>query len=73
MEYFYTVIEIQQNSEDARSCIPVIFENYNDALARFYQLCSAAAISTIPYHSVHMLRSDGRISEQHIFDRRNQE
>ena len=68
--HFYTIIEIQENAEGTRACLPFIFTEYDEALARFYSICAAAAKSAIPYHSAHVLRSDGYIIEQHIFDRR---
>lgn len=40
------------------------------ALSRYHAVCSAAALSVIPYHSVQLLHSDGFIKEQMVIDRR---
>ena len=66
--YFYTVLEIQVDKNGNRACIPVIYDNYDDALAKFYTICAAAAQSAIPYHSAHILRSDGIVTDGRVFE-----
>lgn len=66
---FFTVLEIQVNTEGSRACLPVIYDNYDGALAKFYTICAAAAVSGLPYHSAHILRSDGIMTDSRIFNR----
>lgn len=69
--FFYTVLEIQELPSGARACVPpVIYSDYDEAVAHFFQVCAAAAKSAINYHSAHVLRSDGMITDYRIFDRR---
>ena len=65
---FYTVLEIQVDKNGNRACIPVIYDTYDDALAKFYTVCAAAAQSTIPYHAAHILRSDGIVTDGRVFE-----
>ena len=69
---FWTVLEIQEADNGTRACVPVIFDNYDDAVARFGQIFAAAAQSTLPYHAVMIMDSTGRIQTQdrRIWDRR---
>ena len=69
---FFTVLEIQSN-EGTKACIPTIYENENDALAKYYTVLAAAAISAIEYHAAHIIRSDGVMTEGRVFDRRTVE
>ena len=66
---FYTVIEVQESKKGVRSVLPTVFDNETSALAAFYTVLSAAAVSDIPYHSAHILRSDGIITDGRVFDR----
>lgn len=70
MGSFYTVLEIQQDANGSRVAIPTIYGDEGQALAKYYTICAAAAVSTIPYHSVAILRDDGIIIEGRVFDRR---
>lgn len=65
---FYTVLEIQSDANGNKACIPVIYYNYNDAVAKYFTICAAAAVSTIPYHSAHILRSDGILTDGRVFE-----
>ena len=67
---FYTVLEIQEAVNGARACIPVIYNDYDAALAKLYTVLAAAASSALPYHSGHILRSDGIVTDGRVFDRR---
>lgn len=67
---FYTTIENQLRSDGS---FGLLYDHYTDeaqAVAKFYTICAAAAVSEIPYHSATILASDGRIVRQEIFDRR---
>ena len=70
---FFTVLEIQMMDGDTKACIPVVFDSEQAATASFYQICAAAAISTIPYHASFILADNGQIIKSEIFDRRNVE
>ena len=71
--YFYTVLEVQEDVHGNRSVIPVCYGDYDAALAKLYTVLAAAAASAIPYHSGHILRSDGIMTDGRVFDRRGQE
>ena len=67
---FYTTIENQVREDGSRGLLYDHFEDESQALAKYYTICAAAAVSGIPYHSAHLLASDGRMIRQEIFDRR---
>ena len=51
----------------------LLFDHFDDetqAYAKLYTILAAAAVSGIPYHSGHILRSDGILMEGRVFDRR---
>lgn len=65
--YFYTVLEIQMDKQGNKACIPLIYDDYNGAVAKFFSICAYAAVSDIPYHSAHVLRSDGIVTDGRVF------
>lgn len=67
---FYTTIENQVREDGSRGLLYDHFDDLNQALAKYYTVCAAAALSEIPYHAAHILHSDGYTIEQRIFDRR---
>lgn len=67
---FYTVLEIQEDVSGTRACIPVIYNDYDSALAKLYNVLAAAAASALPYHAGHILRSDGLVTDGRVFERR---
>lgn len=70
--FFYTTLENQLRADGSKG---LLYDHYDDksaALAKFYAVCAAAATSGLPYHSAHILRSDGVIIKDEIFDRRNE-
>lgn len=67
---FWTTIENQLRDNGTYGLLYDHFEDENRALAKYYSICAAAAVSGIPYHSAHLLASDGRMIRQEIFDRR---
>ena len=73
MGFFYTTIENQVRIDGSKGLLYDHFDDLNQALAKYYTICAAAAVSGIPYHSAHLLRNDGLIVEQQIFDRRSGE
>lgn len=70
MKPFYTTIENQLREDGSRGLLYDHFDDEDKALAKYYTICSASAVSKIPYHSAHLLASDGRMIRQEIFDRR---
>lgn len=72
MPLFWTTIENQLREDGSRGLLYDHFDDENQALAKYYTICAAAAVSEIPYHSAHLLASDGRMIRQEIFDRRPQ-
>lgn len=69
---FYTTIENQVRNDGSKGVLYDHYENENQALAKFYTICAAAAVSEIPYHAAFLLYEDGRVM-QRIFDRRVEE
>lgn len=67
---FYTTIENQVREDGSHGLLYDHFEDLNAALAKYYTICAAAAVSDIPYHAAHILRDDGTIIEGRVFDRR---
>jgi hypothetical protein len=67
---FYTTIENQVREDGSRGLLYDHFDDLNAALAKYYTICAAAAVSGIPYHAAYILHSDGYTIEQRIFDRR---
>ena len=67
---FYTTIENQVRNDGGRGLLYDHFDNENAAYAKYYTVCAAAAVSEIPYHSAHIIRSDGIMIEGKVFDRR---
>ena len=68
---FYTVLEIQEDNAGNRACVPpVIYSDYNEALAKLYTILAAAAKSGIPYHAGCILRSDNIVTDGRAFNRK---
>lgn len=65
---FFTVIEIQE-VDGVKACLPMIYDDYNLALNKLYTVLAAASVSNLPYHSCHILRSDGNIIDGKVFKR----
>lgn len=67
---FYTTIENQVREDGSRGLLFDHFDNYDSALAKLYTILAAAATSEIPYHSGHIMRDDGILTDGRVFDRR---
>lgn len=67
---FYTTIENQVRVDGSKGLLYDHFDDKNQALAKYYTICAAAAVSEIPYHSAAIMRDDGLIIEGRVFDRR---
>lgn len=70
---FYTTLENQLRSDGTKGLLYDHFTDLNQAMAKYYTICAAAAVSELPYHSAHLLQDDGRMIRQEIFDRRTNE
>lgn len=68
----YTTIENQIREDGSKGLLYDHFTDYNEALAKLYTILAAAAVSGIPYHSGHVLRDDGIITDGRVFDRRTE-
>lgn len=66
----YTTIENQIRPDGSKGLLYDHFEDLDRALAKFFTICAAAAVSEIPYHSAHIIRSDGVMIEGRVWDRR---
>lgn len=68
--YVYTTIENQFRSDGTFGLLYDHFSDLARAEAKYFTICAAAAVSELPYHSAHILRSDGVLIEGHVWDRR---
>lgn len=76
-QYFYTTVENQLRTDGSYG---LLFDHFYEidgqapalarAQAKYHAVCSAAALSGIPYHAAYLLRSDGSVLEEGIWDRR---
>ena len=66
----YTTLENQIRSDGSKGLLYDHYTDYDAAMAKFFTVCAAAAVSEIPYHSAHVLRSDGIMIEGRVWDRR---
>ncbi len=71
METIYTTIENQVRNDGSFGLLYDHFTDMNAAYAKFFTVCAAAAVSEIPYHSAHILRSDGIMIESRVWDRQS--
>lgn len=69
-QMFYTTVENQVRDDDSFGLLYDHYTDVNQAYAKFYTVCAAAAVSTIQYHAVHLIRSDGITIESKVWDRR---
>ena len=64
----YTVLEVQNNS-----VLSYVYTDMNQALAKYYTVLAAAAVSQVSFHSACVLRgSDFVVINSQIFDRRQE-
>ena len=78
--YFYTTVENQLRSDGSYG---LLYDHYyeidgqqpalNRAQSKYHTICAAAAVSEIPYHAAYLLRSDGSVLEEAVWDRREAE
>lgn len=69
MERFFTVIE-KQLIGGTPATLSTHYDTEREALAAYYTILAAAAVSTIEYHAAHIIRDDGIMIEGRVFDRR---
>lgn len=69
----WTTIENQIRQDGSKGLLYDHFDTYDAALAKLYTILAAAAVSGIPYHSGHILRDDGILTDGRVFDRRTEE
>ncbi len=65
----YTTVENQVREDGSKGLLYDHYDNESQALAKFYTICAAAALSGIPYHAAFLIYEDGAVM-QRIFDRR---
>lgn len=64
----YIVIEIQKNTDTPAAVLTYVFDTYNEAMQKFYLICSAAVVSEINAHTVFVMTTDGDIYQQQTFN-----
>ncbi len=67
---FYTTIENQVRDDGSKGLLYDHFDTLEQAEAKYFTVCAAAAISGIPYHAAYLLHSDGAVIYEKIYDRR---
>jgi len=72
MAKLFTTIENQVREDGSKGLLYDHYDNENQALAKFYTICAAAALSGIPYHAAFLIYDDGAVM-QRIFDRRTEQ
>lgn len=63
----YIVIEIQKNDDSPAAVLTFVLDTYEEALQKFYLICSAAVVSTVNAHTVFVMTTDGDIYQQQTF------
>lgn len=64
----YIVIEMQTNNGTTAIVPPVTFENINQAYQKYYQVLSAAAVSSVPTHTAIILTERGDVVRVEHFE-----
>ena len=64
MPFFYTTIENQLRADGSKGLLYDHFTDLSTAMAKYYTVCAAAAVSELPYHSAHLLQSNGMMVRQ---------
>lgn len=67
---FYTTIENQIRADGSKGLLYDHFDDLNLAKAKWHSICMAVNTSKIPYHSAHILRSDGVVICNEVNDQR---
>lgn len=70
---FYTTIENQKRNDGSYGVLYDHFDSKNQAEAKFFTICAAAAVSDIPYHAAYLIDSNMGVIDQRAWDRRNEE
>ena len=76
-QHFYTTVENQLRDNGT---FGLLYDHFaegdglapalNRAQAKYHTICAAAALSEIPYHAAYILRDDGAVIEEAVWDRR---
>lgn len=64
----YIVIEIQKNDDTPAAVLTYVLDIYEEAMQKYYLICSAAVVSEIKHHSVLLMTTDGDIYQQQAFN-----
>lgn len=79
-ELFYTTVENQVRADGSKGLLyDWFFEEegarpaIDRAKAKYHAACAEAAVSDCKYHAVYVLCSNGTVTEQAVWDRREQE
>lgn len=66
---FYIVLEVQMLADGKKATLATAFDNYDDALSKYYLVLSAGANNGIPYHAAFLIDSRRGVQESKIFNR----
>lgn len=64
----FIVIEVQKNNDSPAAVLTYVLDTYEEALQKFYLICSAAVVSEINTHTVFVMTTDGSIYQQQAFN-----
>lgn len=63
----YIVIEVQKNNDSPAAVLTFVLDTYEEALQKFYLICSAAVVSEVNAHTVLAMTTEGEIFQQQTF------
>lgn len=64
----YIVIEVQKNNDSPAAVLTFVLDTYEEAMQKYYLICSAAVVSEVSAHTVLVMSTDGDIYQQQTFN-----
>lgn len=65
----FIVLEFQTNQEGQTTIVPpVTYETINEAKSKYHTILSAAAVSSVPYHTAAIMYHNGNLIATETFE-----
>lgn len=65
----FIVLEFQTSAEGNTAVVPpVTYETLNEAKSKYHLILSAAAVSSVPYHTAAIMYHNGNLIESECFE-----
>ena len=65
----FIVLEFQTNQEGQTAMVPpATYETLNEAKSKYHSILSAAAVSTVPYHTAAIMYHNGNLIDAECFE-----